>query len=97
MLYIFTNNSFISFSKHFTAMFIFEIIYHYKMQNLKKMYNALVSFFFFFTVSTEEPQPEPGNTKPQLEQDDMTANIIAVVIAVAIIGAVVAMLVVTKL
>lgn len=48
-------------------------------------------------VSTEEPQPEPGNTKPQLEQDDMTANIIAVVIAVAIIGAVVAMLVVTKL
>lgn len=77
-------------------MFIFEIIYHYKMQNLKKMYNALVSFFFL-TVSTEEPQPEPGNTKPQLEQDDMTANIIAVVIAVAIIGAVVAMLVVTKL
>lgn len=48
-------------------------------------------------VSTKEPQPESGNTKPQLEQDDMTANIIAVVIAVAIIGAVVAMLVVTKL
>lgn len=92
MLYIFTNNSFISFSKHFTAMLIFEIIYHYKMQNLKKSITLC-----FFTVSTEEPQPEPGNTKPQLEQDDMTANIIAVVIAVAIIGAVVAMLVVTKL
>lgn len=29
-------------------MLIFEIIYHYKMQNLKKMYNALVSFFLFF-------------------------------------------------
>lgn len=95
MLYIFTNNSFISFSKHFTAMLIFEIIYHYKMQNLKK--SVTLCFFCFFTVSTEEPQPEPGNTKPQLEQDDMTANIIAVVIAVAIIGAVVAMLVVTKL
>uniref|UniRef100_K1QMB0 Uncharacterized protein n=1 Tax=Magallana gigas TaxID=29159 RepID=K1QMB0_MAGGI len=48
-------------------------------------------------VSTKEPQPESGNTKPKLEQDDMTANIIAVVIAVAIIGAVVAVLVLTKL
>lgn len=95
MLYIFTNNFFKLFSKHLSAMFKSEIIwYHYKTQ-IKK--NRITLVVFFFTASTEEPQPEPGNSKPQLEQDDMTANIIAVVIAVAIIGAVVVMLVVTKL
>lgn len=96
MLYIFTNNFFKLFSKHLSAMFKSEIIwYHYKTQIKKNRITLVV--VFFFTASTEEPQPEPGNSKPQLEQDDMTANIIAVVIAVAIIGAVVVMLVVTKL